>query len=111
MNPARIVKQARRAAGLTQAQLARRLGTTQPEIARIESPRSNPRLATLNRAVAATGHRLELSLVPLEPPRIDETLLAANLRVPPGERLRRFGKAYRSVARLTRRARGAAWGS
>lgn len=101
----RLLREARKAAGLTQTELARKLGTSQPEIARIESVRSNPRIATLNRAIAATGHRLEPSLVPVGP-QVDETLLAANLRVPPLERLRRFGEAYRSISRLASNARG-----
>jgi DNA-binding XRE family transcriptional regulator len=41
------VRKARRAAGLTQTQLALKTGITQAEISRIEQGRYSPRLATL----------------------------------------------------------------
>ena len=99
MTAREIVKEARAAAGLSQAQLARRLGISQPEIARLESPRSNPRLGTLLKAVAATGHRLEASLRPA-PTNVDETMIAANLRLAPAERLDRFAQAYAGISGL-----------
>jgi transcriptional regulator with XRE-family HTH domain len=99
MVPHELVRRARHAAGLSQAELARRLGTSQPEIARLESARSNPRVGTLRRAIEATGHRLEAEVLPLRY-EIDETLLASNLAVAPSERLQRFAEAYDSVAGL-----------
>ena len=48
----------RAAAGLTQAELARRLGTTQSAIARLEGGRAPPSLAALRRYAEATGARL-----------------------------------------------------
>lgn len=94
----RIVKQAREAAGLSQAQLAERMGTTQSAIARLESPSSNPRIDTLDRAVAAAGRGLKLSIGAA--PRVDETMIASNLRTSPAERLRHFTTAYRDLRRL-----------
>jgi transcriptional regulator with XRE-family HTH domain len=99
-----LLKQARSAAGLTQAGLASRLAISQSEIARLESRRSNPRLATLLRAIEATGHTVELTLRP-KPTNVDESMLAANLELSPADRLDRFGRAYRSVATLAARAR------
>lgn len=55
--------QARAEAGLTQAELAIRLGTTQSAIARLESGGTSPSLATLRKYAAATGKRLEVRLV------------------------------------------------
>jgi len=55
--------QARRAAGLTQAQLAQRIGAKQAAIARIESGRHLPGLATLQGYAKATGRRLVVDLV------------------------------------------------
>lgn len=53
---------ARTAAELTQADVARRLGTTQLAIARLEGGRVSPSFATLRRDAAATGARLTVGL-------------------------------------------------
>src|SRR5262245_45252059 len=97
MEPSTLIKRARLAAGLTQSELARRAGVKQPEIARLESPGANPRIATLKRVVAATGHTVALALG--EPPVIDETLVAASLRETPAERLRRFESLHEFARR------------
>ena len=54
---------ARTAAKLTQEQLARRLGTTQSAVARLEGGRVSPSFATLRRYAEATGTRLTVGLV------------------------------------------------
>ena len=54
---------ARAAANLTQAVLARRIGTTQSAIARLEGGRVSPSFATLRRYAEATGTRLTVDLV------------------------------------------------
>ena len=54
---------ARAAAKLTQADVARRLGTTQSAIARLEGGRVSPSFATLRRYAEATGTRLTVGLV------------------------------------------------
>ena len=56
------VLNARAAAGLTQADFAARVGTTQSAIARLESaaPRHSPSVATLQRYARALGYRLEV---------------------------------------------------
>ncbi len=53
---------ARTAAKLTQAELARRLGTTQSAVARLEGGRVSPSFSTLRRYAEATGTRLTVSL-------------------------------------------------
>lgn len=58
---ARLIREARTAAGLTQAELARRAGTSQPAIAAYESGNKMPRVATLERLLAATGANLTAS--------------------------------------------------
>lgn len=58
--------EARARAGLTQAQLAERMGTRQAAIARLESGRIQPSLKTLRRYARATGTRLTFSLEPEE---------------------------------------------
>ena len=55
---------ARTSANLTQAELARRLGTTQSAVARLEGGRVSPSLSTLRRYARATGTRLTVGLVP-----------------------------------------------
>ena len=56
---------ARASAGLTQADVAARIGTTQSAVARLESPvgKHSPSLATLQRYASALGYRLQVRLV------------------------------------------------
>ena len=53
---------ARKRAGLTQAELARRAGLSQPAVARLEDPDYNPTIDMLERVAAALGARLEVAL-------------------------------------------------
>ena len=53
---------ARSAAKLTQAEVARRLGTTQSAVARLEGGKVSPSIATLRRYAQATGTRLIVGL-------------------------------------------------
>ena len=55
---------ARSRAGLTQEELAERMGTTQSAIARLESGRRLPTMKTLIRYAEATGARPVVKLVP-----------------------------------------------
>ena len=57
--------QGRAASGLTQAELAARVGTTQSAIARLESgtPKHSPSIVTLQRYARAMGYRVEIKLV------------------------------------------------
>jgi transcriptional regulator with XRE-family HTH domain len=58
---------ARKAAGLTQAQVAERMGTKAPAVARLENAlvtgSPSPSLTTLRKYAAALGKRLEVRLV------------------------------------------------
>lgn len=54
---------ARRDAKLTQAELAKKIGTTQSAIARLEAGRVSPSIATLRRYAEATGHQLRVGFV------------------------------------------------
>jgi ribosome-binding protein aMBF1 (putative translation factor) len=58
---AELVYTLRTRAGLTQTELARRMGTTQSSIARIESGGSLPTLDMLSRLAHATGSTLRLA--------------------------------------------------
>ena len=57
---------ARAAAKLTQAELAKRLGTTQSAVARLEGGWVSPSFVTLRRYAEATGTRLTVRLVPAD---------------------------------------------
>ena len=63
---ARELIAARLQAGLSQEQLARRMGVTQSAVARVESGRHWPSRATLERYAKATGTRPVGKLVPVE---------------------------------------------
>jgi ribosome-binding protein aMBF1 (putative translation factor) len=60
---ARQLIEARSRAGLSQQELADRMGTTQPVIARLESGRQKPTTKTLERFAKATGSKVEIRLV------------------------------------------------
>ncbi|MDO8876381.1 MAG: helix-turn-helix transcriptional regulator [Pseudolabrys sp.] len=60
------VAKARLRSGLTQAQLAKRMKTTQSTVARLESGRGKPSTSTLRRFAEATGHRLKISFEPVK---------------------------------------------
>jgi transcriptional regulator with XRE-family HTH domain len=59
------VLKARAEAGLTQAEVAARIGTTQSAIARLESAelRHSPSIATLQKYANALGYKVEIRLV------------------------------------------------
>lgn len=59
------VSAARARSGLTQAQIAAKMGTTQSAVARLETERL-PSLTTLKRYAEATGSRLVVKLEPLK---------------------------------------------
>ena len=60
----RAVIRARTNAGLTQAALAERMGTTQSVVARIESGRRMPNMATILKIAEATGTMPVIDFVP-----------------------------------------------
>jgi hypothetical protein len=68
-------------------------------VARLERPASNPRLETLERALAASGHTLSIGSRRPKPS-IDETLISRQLLLTPEQRLRSFEASYRDVRKL-----------
>jgi transcriptional regulator with XRE-family HTH domain len=65
-SPAYQVASLRILRGLAQQQLAERVGTRQPSIARLESGREEPKLGFLRRVAEALGAKVEVRIVPLE---------------------------------------------
>jgi transcriptional regulator with XRE-family HTH domain len=99
-----LIRNARREAGLTQAELAARLGTTQSAIARLERVDSNPRVGTLEAALAALGRVLDLG-APSRPAEVDESQIREHLRLTPTERIRSHDRSRRNIASLVGKAR------
>ena len=62
-----LILKARSEAGLTQAQVAERMGTQAPAVARLENAlitgKHSPSVATLQKYAAALGKKLEVRLV------------------------------------------------
>ncbi|MDQ6928392.1 MAG: helix-turn-helix transcriptional regulator [Actinomycetota bacterium] len=99
---ASYVNQARRAAGLSQRELAQRSGIPQSAIARIERGRQDPRVATLERLLNACD--FELRLGPKRGGGVDESLIRSMLELSPAERLR-ASTAYGQFMERARRAK------
>jgi transcriptional regulator with XRE-family HTH domain len=53
--------------GLSQTQVAARMGTSQSAVARLESGDADVRLSTLERYAAALGHQLDITLKKEQP--------------------------------------------
>jgi uncharacterized protein len=64
VTPAQLLRDVRRRSGLTQAELARRAGTSQPVVSVYEHGRRDPTYATLRRLVEAGGERLVIAAQP-----------------------------------------------
>jgi transcriptional regulator with XRE-family HTH domain len=60
MEPASLIRAVRRRHGLSQAEMARRAGTSQPVISAYEHGRRDPSYGTLRRLVEAGGEQLQL---------------------------------------------------
>lgn len=95
-SPAELIRGGRRHAGLTQAQLAERLGTTQSAVSRLESGRDEPRLSTLRAALAACG--LVLDLVARAEPDVDRAQIRQQLAMTPEQRLASVRNLSRTIA-------------
>lgn len=107
MNGRTVVREARRRAGLTQAELAARAGTTQSSIARLETGATDASLARIDLLVRACGFDL---VIELDAGRVDPdewSRAQRNLARSPDERVRDVVAAARFVvAGRTSRAGG-----
>ena len=75
----------------------------QPAIARIERGVVSPRLPTLNRLLAATGHGVEV--MPRIGEGVDRSLIRASLQRTPEERVRAAGREGRNLIAFLNEAR------
>lgn len=96
----RLIREARRRANLTQADLATRLGVSQPAVAKLERPGANPTVETLDRVLSATGHRLVLD-APARRPGVDESLIRRQLELTPAQRVQGIEAMYSQMQALT----------
>jgi predicted transcriptional regulator len=95
----RVLRYARRRAGLTQRELATLAEVPQPAIARIESGTVSPRMNTVLPLIAATGFSLELT--PRIGDGVDRSLIRGSLSRTPEERIRAATAAARNLGTFT----------
>jgi transcriptional regulator with XRE-family HTH domain len=93
-----LIREARRRAGLTQAELAGRAATTQSAIARWESGRTAVSLDDVRRLVRLCGFDLELTLVPRDDSDMAQAARLAGLSGQ--ERIDRHARVARQLAAL-----------
>lgn len=62
--PIRAILEARMKKGMTQTQIARKMGTTQSAIARVESGSGNPTIAFMQKLADALDLRLSIRFLP-----------------------------------------------
>lgn len=80
MDAGTLLRQRRRAHGLSQRELALRAGTRQATISRIETGHEVPTVRRLDQLLTVLGERLELSAVPLDPERSADDVHADHTR-------------------------------
>jgi transcriptional regulator with XRE-family HTH domain len=66
MTPGQLIRETRKRHGLSQQRLARRVGTQQSAISRLEADKNSPSVETLELILAAMGEKLELTAEPFE---------------------------------------------
>jgi predicted transcriptional regulator len=98
MDAATLLREARRAAGLSQRRLATAAGVPQPSVARIESGAVEPRFETLDRLLAACGRGVATVVRPGTG--VDRSQIRAMLALTPAERLRVAVTEAANVERL-----------
>jgi transcriptional regulator with XRE-family HTH domain len=95
MSSATLIQQARRRAGLTQAELAGKVGTTQSAVARWERGASRPTVERLQSLVEACGLELQLGLAQRNGDEL--AALRRNLALTVDERVHRVVQLHRFV--------------
>ena len=93
MSGGAIVREARRRAGITQAELAERVGTTQSALARLERGHTEPSLQRVQELVRACGLDLRVGMDPID--ESDWSVARANLALDVDRRVRQHQRALR----------------
>lgn len=99
-----LIREGRRRAGLTQAELAVRAGTAQSGIARWESGRTAPSLDDVRRLVRLCGFDVEVAIVPYED--TDITQAERLIDLSPQQRIERHQRLTRQLAAAREAQRG-----
>jgi transcriptional regulator with XRE-family HTH domain len=99
----RMLRHARRRAGLTQRELAAKAGIPQETIARIEAGRSDPRVSTLDRLLEPCGFGLEH--LPRLGIGVDRPQIRERLRLAAADRLIRAIEEDRNMIEFRRDVR------
>ena len=86
MNPSELLRDARKRHGISQQSLARRAGTTQSAISRIERGGVSPTVETLSELLGLLGEDLVLGAEPTNSG-IDRSLIRERLALTPSERM------------------------
>ena len=106
MSISNLVREARRRAGLTQAELAERAGVPKSTVGRIESGARVPSTEMVERLVRAAG--LDVSVSLLEPDPGTDSMFERTLRRSPADRLADATRVARFVLRGRRNIASAA---
>jgi len=99
-----LIAEARKRAGITQTELAARLGTHQSVVARWETGRTHPDFDTVQRAVRAAGFDLGVSISPADDH--DLALIRRELDRQPHERLAELVDTVRKIDAMVATAHG-----
>src|SRR5437773_3844548 len=100
MAAARLIRRARRRAGLSQRALGRVAGVPQSTVARIELGQLSPRVDTLERLLRAAGQTL--STEDTLGSGVDRGQIREFLAITPGQRVRRLTTDARTLRALDR---------
>jgi transcriptional regulator with XRE-family HTH domain len=104
LEPGRLLREARTRHGLSQQRLARRAGTTQSAISRIEQERISPTVQTLGELLNLMGEELVLTAERRDTG-VDLALNRANLQLTPEQRVQK-GLEFADFVRANRGGEG-----
>jgi transcriptional regulator with XRE-family HTH domain len=95
MSGGSLIREARRRAGLTQAELAARVGTTQSAIARLERGRTEPTFERVQEILRACGYELTVKISEIDDS--NWSVASTNLQLDPDARVRQNQNALRFI--------------
>ncbi len=96
MTSGQLIQEARLRAGLTQAELAERLGRDRAQIARWENEGQQPSFENLRAVVEACGFAMRVEIGPPDSDALVDAELGASLRLAPQQRLEQLLERLRS---------------